>query len=195
VAGTSYRVTNLKPATDYYFWVSSQDGTLEGGKGQAVTAKSAKIYTLGETGPGGGIVFYDRGYVSDGWRYLEAAPASAEFKVEWGLYGTSVSGTNTGTGSGKRNTQIVASRGGTAAQRCAALNTGGYHDWFLPSKDELNLMYTNLKAKGLGGFSNDRYWSSSEPNSLSAWYQRFSDGYQGPNYKANTYSVRAVRAF
>jgi hypothetical protein len=194
-AGTSYRVSNLRSLTDYYFWVSSQEGPFESDNGQMVTAKSATMYTLGDTGPGGGIVFYDRGNSSSGWRYLEAAPTSAEFKAEWGLSRTSVSGTNTGIGTGKRNTEIIAGRGGTAARRCGTLNTGGYNDWFLPSKDELDLMYRNLKMKGLGGFSSEWYWSSSENGNDYAWYQDFSDGSQYYTNKTNTGSVRAVRAF
>jgi hypothetical protein len=59
-AGTSYRAGNLRPGTEYYFWVSSQEGPLEGAKGQAVTATSVKIYNVGETGPTGGIVFMTR---------------------------------------------------------------------------------------------------------------------------------------
>ena len=34
-----------------------------------------KEYTIGDTGPAGGIIFYDKGNKTDGWRYLEAAPA------------------------------------------------------------------------------------------------------------------------
>jgi hypothetical protein len=72
----------------------------------------------------------------------------------------------------------------------------GYDDWFLPSKDELNLMYQNLKQKGLGEFSSSWYWSSSEDGNYGAWNQHFSDGSQGYITKDNTsLSVRAVRAF
>jgi hypothetical protein len=152
-------------------------------------------YIVGGPGPGGGVIFYDKGSYSDDWCYLEAAPASTEFKASWGLYGTSVSGTNTGIGSGKRNTEIVAGRGGAAVQGCAALTAGDCRDWFLPSKDELNLMYKNLKARGLGGFSDSWYWSSSEYGNSFAWVQSFSDGSQGGGGKGNTYSVRAVRSF
>jgi hypothetical protein len=152
-------------------------------------------YAVGDPGPGGGIVFYDKGNFSDGWHFLEAAPAGVEFKAEWGLYGTDVSGTNTGIGSGKRNMEIIAGRGSAAAKRCAALNTGGYRDWFLPSKDELNLMYQNLKRKGLGEFTDSWYWSSSEDDDDSVWGQGFSDGGQNNYGKDSNYSVRAIRAF
>jgi hypothetical protein len=73
---------------------------------------------------------------------------------------------------------------------------GGYSDWFLPSKDELNLMYTNLKVAGVGGFVANGYWSSSEDNAHSAWGQRFGTYVYQPGVpKYNEGRVRAVRAF
>jgi hypothetical protein len=170
--------------------------------GRVTQAASSKTYKVGDFGPAGGYIFYDKGVFSNGWRYLEAAPAEIEFTAAWGAYGTYVAGTNTGVGFGKRNTEIIVERlkalgeSGKAAQVCVNLNFDGYKDWFLPSKDELNLMYTNLKQKGLGGFSNNWYWSSSQYGNNSAWLQRFSDGYQNDYYNKNsTDSVRAVRAF
>jgi hypothetical protein len=102
-----------------------------------------------------------------------------------------------GIGNGKQNTELIV-RGdetGTAAHRCREYQQGGYSDWFLPSKDELNLMYQNLKQKSLGGFSNATYWSSSERSNSSAWYQEFSNGSSWYNSKPNTYSVRPIRQF
>ena len=84
---------------------------------------------------------------------------------------------------------------GKAAQLCDALVYGGYSDWFLPSKDELNLMYTNLEVAGVGGFAGDFYWSSSEYNAYSAWLQDYGNGFQGSYGKYGAYRVRAVRAF
>jgi hypothetical protein len=83
---------------------------------------------------------------------------------------------------------------GRAAQLCANLDFGGYKDWFLPSKDELNVMYQNLKRKGLGSFSGSYYWSSSQGNTNYSWDQNFSSGDQNYYAKNNTNSVRAVRA-
>jgi hypothetical protein len=78
------------------------------------------------------------------------------------------------------------------------LSFDGYDDWFLPSKDELDLMYKNLKQKGLGDFGGSSYWSSSQSNyDYRPWSQRFSDGSQDGNLysRTNPFLVRAVRAF
>ena len=65
--------------------------------------------------------------------------------------------------------------------------------WRLPDKEELNLMYKNLRVKGVGGFDNDYYWSSSEYSSNFAWYQYFGSGYQYDGYgKGSTLRVRAT---
>jgi TolB-like protein len=166
-----------------------------------------KTYKIGDIGPAGGIVFYDLGFKGDGWRYLEAAPVGAEFTAEWGTYDKNVANTMKSVGSGKQNTKLIVEQlkalGETnkAAQLCTALVINGYKDWFLPSKDELNLMYINLKKKGLGGFSEEEYWSSSQEDNCNAWTQLFystrsSDGSQGTNPKEDfPVMVRAVRAF
>jgi hypothetical protein len=163
------------------------------------TAIEYSGYKVGEEGPAGGIVFYDKGNYSDGWRYLECAPASTESKVPaWSSNGPG--GTGTAVGTGRQNTQVIVnflmSKGesGRAAQVSDALVYGGYDDWFLPSKDELNLIYTNLKKPGLGGFRNEEYWSSSRKSESEAWYQQFNNGNQGSGNTSERW-VRAVRAF
>ena len=121
--------------------------------------------------------------------------------MKWYNVSDSTTGaTSESVGSGATNTAtIIASQGaGTyAASMASNYNGGGFDDWFLPSKDELNLMYTNLKAEGLGRFSNDSYWSATESSITTAWSQSFSTGYQNIDYKYhdNNYEVRAVRAF
>ncbi|MDR1470635.1 MAG: DUF1566 domain-containing protein [Spirochaetaceae bacterium] len=158
-------------------------------------------YKVGDAGPAGGIVFYDKGGFSDDWRYLEAAPASTEIKSMWLSSLNSVGGTGLGIGRGKKNTELIVAfmrkNGQTgAAEYCAELYINGFNDWFLPSNGELNLMYQNLQVNDLGGFKDDRYWSSSEIDNVYAWEQNFSNGVQY-NFTGKHYScsVRAVRQF
>jgi len=162
----------------------------------SAASNSGQVYKVGDTGPAGGIIFYDRGFVADGWRYLEAAPT--DFTAPWGYQ--IVSGTDAAIGTGKRNTQLIVAvlnqRGESnrAAQICLGMDVNGYKDWFLPSKDELDLMYKNLKQKGLGGFSGN-YWSSTQWNNEIAYVHQFGDGRHGHQYKYEALYVRAVRAF
>jgi TolB-like protein len=158
-------------------------------------------YKIGDTGPAGGIVFYDKFSNAGGWRYLEVAPAETEQRFPWSAGGR-VDGISPALGDGKRNTQLIVEvlqreKIGGAAQYCDDLEYGGYTDWFLPSRDELDLMYRNLKEKGLGGFVSGNYWSSSETNDgyWYAWIQVFSNGTQSGGDKRNSCSVRAVRQF
>jgi hypothetical protein len=141
----------------------------------------------------GGIVFY-----LDGNGGGLVCAESDQSSGQWGCYGTSISGTSTGIGTGAANTAAIVagcSESGIAARICNNLVLNGYSDWFLPSKDELNLMYQNLKLAGIGGFADDDYWSSSEGSSSYAWIRSFIDGYQYSNYKDDGSRVRAVRAF
>ncbi len=172
---------------------------------------------VGEKGPAGGYIFYDKGSNSDGWRYLEAAPAGwsgsrQDPPYAFGYYRPSGPnkevGTSTAIGSGKANTaalvkamgnQAYTSSSGNSKAAYAAkvasdyritVNGVTYNDWFLPSSDELNLMYTNLHKKNLGGFSDAYYWSSSEYFYYGAWNQDFTYG-----LRENGGRVRPVRAF
>ena len=169
------------------------------------TPNNNGAYALRDIGPAGGLIFYDKGSYSDGWRYLESAPPIFWIGKNWGPFNTWIGGTETGIGTGQANTTEIVNAlgaGSFAAHLCDAhvVENNGvtYSDWFLPSKDELNLMYTNLKVFGVGNFLQGSYWSSSERSSGSAWGQDFRDGYDGyqGNYgKSSDDCVRAVRAF
>jgi TolB-like protein len=161
-------------------------------------------YKTGDTGPAGGIIFYDKGFVSDGWRYLEAAPVGAEFYLEKRYsHQTDLSGNGRMVGTGKLNTQNIVDRlkrfGGNdrAAQICTDMDINGFTDWFLPSIDELRLMYDNLYKKGIGSFRDACYRSSSRSSDDESIYFFFDKGrtdyYNRHLYYA--YFVRAVRAF
>jgi len=149
----------------------------------------------------GGIIFWLDGNGGG----LIAAPSDQSSGAQWGCYGTLISGADgTAIGTGNQNTidiEAGCTTTGIAADICANLTLGGYSDWFLPSKDELNKMYLNIgqgNALGLGnvgGFANYYYWSSTEDNADLAKNQSFTNGYQHFNYKNNSFNVRAVRAF
>ena len=77
---------------------------------------------------------------------------------------------------------------------CNKTNLGGFSDWVVPTKDELNLIYENKsKFTGKDKFTADGYWSSSESSSTNAWYQNFNYGFQNYFNKTNSYRVRGVR--
>ncbi|NNC95779.1 MAG: DUF1566 domain-containing protein [Chitinophagales bacterium] len=105
-------------------------------------------------------------------------------------------GEDIGTGLSNTN-KIVAKQGPGeyAASICNDLSIGEFSDWFLPSKDELDLMYWNLKMNDLGGFTNNFYWSSTEDFEGDSWIQNFANGAQGSNFKEDLAFVRAVRSF
>ena len=154
------------------------------------------VLQIGDEGPAGGIVFYDKGEYSDGWRYLEAWTADEDGTYQWKTELTSTPETSTALGSGYENTYSAMT--GTehpAAEVVRNATHGGYEDWFLPSQDELNEMYENLHEEGLGDFASALYWSSSEASADAAWRQHFVDGGQPDSFKSGAGRVRAVRAF
>lgn len=90
-----------------------------------------------------------------------------------------------------------------AAKAAADLTIGPYHDWYLPSKYELNLMFYSIGQgapapnTNIGGFQESWYWSSTELNSTDVWMQAFyvGLGWQVSTTKYFDHSVRAIRAF
>jgi hypothetical protein len=199
----------LNPNTNYYVcaYAVAENNTITYGNEVSFTTLS-----IGQPGPGGGIVFFDKGNTTGGWQYLEAAPSDQSTGMSWGCHGTSIPGTQLTVGSGEANTSLIklgCTGQSAAAELCADLSLGGQSDWFLPSRDELNLMYKNLHLNNQGGFSTSySYWSSTEYNSDCAWFLRFTNGFAsycssytilwGIRYsgkQVNYYSVRAVRAF
>ena len=86
----------------------------------------------------------------------------------------------------------------TAAAIAKAHRGGNYSDWYLPNQNELNKLY--IGRISIGNFANNGYWSSSEYDASAtykffAWGQNFGLGFQAFDQKANTYYVRAIRAF
>lgn len=135
-------------------------------------AQWVKLYNIGDPGPGGGLVFYSKNldtiWSYPDWVYMEAAPASTDSVQKWGPWYLDVSA-SIDLGKGLENTQTLtaANTETDAAHYCANLVSGGYSDWFLPSRTELIWMAENLHKQGLGDFNDSEtdysggYWSSS----------------------------------
>ena len=146
----------------------------------------------------GGIIFYLDG--NGGGLITSPTDQSVE---TWGCYGTLISGADgTAIGTGAQNTIDIEAEctwSLIAADICANLTLGGYSDWFLPSKDELNEMYLNIgqgsSLGNVGGFANLNYWSSTEGGTIGAWIQDFNDGDHYYDDKVINDYVRAVRSF
>ena len=158
-------------------------------------------YQVGEAGPAGGIVFYDKGSYSSGWRFMEVSPVNVSTNAVWGGYGTSVPGTSSGIGTGKANTAIIvaafgsseeyAGRSDYAARLADNFVYGGYNDWFLPSVNELAEV---IAQKDVVGLTQGWWWSSTQGDAYEAWYWRWwpTDPHLTKKSEAR---VRAIRSF
>lgn len=156
----------------------------------------------------GGIIFYIN---KNGESGLVAAPTDQSNGVQWSNGNFIVTGaTATDIGEGMANTKkIIDSQGDGiyAAKLCADLVLEGYSDWFLPSKDELELMRENICEQKLSVF-NGVYWSSTEglepdkalatfftPHGIFSLWPKNYGTVEATGYENLICHVRAVRAF
>jgi uncharacterized repeat protein (TIGR02543 family) len=119
-------------------------------------------YELGGTGPGGGVIFYDKGSYSSGWRFFEAHLTDS-LKTVWKTTQTASPTTYQELGKGKDNTFALYLNHGSgnyywAAQQAFHANINGFSDWFLPSYEELQELYNARHL--VPGLKAESYWSS-----------------------------------
>jgi hypothetical protein len=158
---------------------------------------------VGTPGDDGGTIFYvGPAFIVNGnpCHYLEVAPLTDDTwgTPEWGLDGIYAGAINNGIGAGYTNTQIILAalnetgEMGRAAQ-IADEYKGGGNNWFLPSVDELEVLW----AYSTGLFGTYELWSSNETNNVYATTVRNTDGHrQWPSKASNTIRhVRPIRAF
>ncbi|MFN4769341.1 MAG: DUF1566 domain-containing protein [Candidatus Kapaibacterium sp.] len=121
---------------------------------------------------------------------------------------TEIGSTAQSSWDGPSNSTAIIGQSGhssSAAKLCDDLNVGGVTGWYLPSIDELSLLWhnrfnVNKTLFGLGGsatvlVSNADFWSSSELDANNAWFFYFYYGYAKPTSKNDPIVVRAIRAF
>jgi hypothetical protein len=125
---------------------------------------------LGDIGPGGGIVFYVAStpftctpYRVSTCTYLEALPPiDKSFLCDPKIY--SSLRPFDGIGFGSQNTYLARDCPGGILQAVKEMTAGGKSDWFIPSKDEMQLAYDNREVIRLPVGTNKDYWSSSLGN-------------------------------
>lgn len=71
---------------------------------------------------------------------------------------------------------------------------GGYSDWYLPTKEELNYIYENLRAEDFES-EDDMFWSSSGRYYYDKWLQNSRNGNQSYCYLPSNLDVCFVRTF
>jgi hypothetical protein len=112
-------------------------------------------YEIGDTGPAGGIVFFVH---TDGQHGLEAAPSDQGNGIRWyNGKDTYTEALGDGVGAGEMNTMLIIAKQGNDSKSYAAglranlVITNGdvkYGDWYLPSKEELDLLYSQKDIVG-----------------------------------------------
>lgn len=168
----------------------------------SLSFEDANPLAIGQTYRGGIIFYIDK----TGKHGLIAAPkdqtTDPNIGIPWwnGSY-TTTGATATAISTGQANTTAIIASQGTghyAAKLADDLVIGKYSDWYLPSRDELDLMLKNIGQNApapltnIGGFVSEAYWSSSEKDLGSSWYQLSDKDYGS---KDNSALVRAIRSF
>jgi len=181
-------------------------------------------FNIGDTGPGGGIIFYraaegfdffyaDNKSDSEKAYYLEAAPqhvgqhrlASIPFQSvqDYGTgdyfdYENNSDGLWNEIGTGRRNTAVIleVDTEAPAPKASVEYKNNEKNDWFLPSREELIKLYESGIGAAVGGFINERYWSSSQRTRVIGFCKNMVTGNEQNNTnKGNTFYVHPVRAF
>jgi len=154
---TTATITGLAAGNTYYVRVAAVNALATGtysSESPGVLSKTCAnggVCDVGDTGPGGGKVFYDAGSLQSWGRYLEAAPSNATATTWCNNTSTALTGTfSRAIGSGAMNTYLMLD-GCTsgAAYNATGYSNNGYSDWYLPSILDLGQMCTNRETLGM----------------------------------------------
>lgn len=164
---------------------------------QSNSSNSVAAFQIGRAYHGG-VIFYIDGTGQHGLIVSTAdlLDNTQSAQISWKKGSNVVTGaTGVAVGTGASNTQKIVNALGTKGQYAALLcykyKSGIYKDWYLPSKNELDLLYQQRGVLGISG----QFWSSSEASQSKAWDQEFGGGFQFKEPKRFTLNVRAVSAF
>jgi hypothetical protein len=189
-------IDNLSSYESRYDKFAFTLGALEKGQYRYEVTENPATYAAGDFVQGGLYTFTDSGYA-----YITAAVDQSS-NAEWGCPGTLIpeGATPEAIGQGIVNTaSIVATcaTAGISARLANDLVLNNFSDWFLPSLEELGMMWTELASDGLGGFANHIYWSSTQASDTQAFTVDMNNGNQGTHSKGNTSNryTRAMRRF
>lgn len=159
-------IENLDRNTTYYYRAYGYDGSFSNPT-SVYYGEIDSFTTTGYSGEGGGVVFYDKGEYSNGWRYLEIGLADIGFGVtsfaKWGCASNLIVNTADDLGAGPANTQAILAICGEAncaARLCDDHSGGSKTDWFLGSDEEMILL--ERSAGSWLTFGSERYWTSTE---------------------------------
>lgn len=191
----SSTVYGLQPGTTYFLraYVITGADTIYGQEVSFTTTTRDTGLVLGQK-YAGGLIFYLDATKEHG---LVCAPRDVAV-AKWGCELAGVSGTSVEIGKGAQNTKAIVTACPEAnynARICDTVVLNFYEDWYMPSRDELELMYVNLHKQGKGRFG-IVYHSSTEFDTNSAWAVYFAgNGVPYNLWKGASTIVRPVRAF
>lgn len=208
---------------DYYVDSTTVTFTREEIIASMSETMGATTVPIGSVLSDGSVVFYDRGSeygnysllggiltrlssgADDGsannqnWRFLICDKQDLTGTKQWGQGNVSESLTGAETGLGLPNTNAMISKYATndsywwKSVKEKRDSTG--KNWFIPSKAELSLVYTNkstIEENGIGSFVASFYWTSSELSSNEAYYMRLSNGLQTSGNKTSSGGARLI---
>ena len=165
-------------------------------------------FNVGDLGPGGGVIFYEKADWTDGWKYLEAAdekwlngvPTESGHTIDWTQeFGTSSSTYNSTVntlGYGDQNTYNTASYNNNRNNLMFNNVYGNVRGWFLPSLNEAYELYDyKLVDNSVLNLENAIYYTSStNPGNVNvAWTLDMSNRYHGYSEKGTSLRKRAIR--
>jgi hypothetical protein len=211
--------TNVGSQKGFFSW---QVRPIRAFSPASLTCAQGGVCEVGDTGPGGGIVFYvapttftqigaSGTMCTTNCKYLEAARISiwgdnsSDPAFAWTILAnqsSAVTGANgTAIGTGYQNSVDILNQSGaviassTAATAARAFSGGSKSDWYLPSIEEMAAMVPHVALLQLS--TSNAYWSSSEDASQAgdANFAYFGTGLALTKAKSNVYLVRTIRAF